>query len=123
MQRPGRDKTLREVIENTEDELSKNLTFTLEKDGKTLMLVHDKQKIALPASKLWREKIYKEAATGIPFVSDGKTSVRCVHFFRMEEEANQELNEKAKNIEPAKVPLPGSKTSMVPGVLVEIEKF
>ena len=63
-----------------EDEFSKNLDFSLEHVGKVIWIVCGKQRVALPENIKWKGEIFKEPSTGIPFVSDGKVSKRCVDF-------------------------------------------
>ena len=66
--------------------MSKNLDFTLEKRGKNFILKCGKNEVALDPTKAWKQQIFKEPS-GIPFVSDGKVSERCVNIFQKHEEA------------------------------------
>ncbi|CAK9078259.1 unnamed protein product [Durusdinium trenchii] len=84
--RPGSNKSLQEVIADVEADMSKNLDFTLEKRGKNFILKCGKNEVALDPTKAWKQQIFKEPS-GIPFVSDGKVSERCVNIFQKHEEA------------------------------------
>lgn len=109
--RPGAGKTLVQVIQDVEDEMSKNLTFTLEKDkasGKVVALICGKTKVQLPPGT-WKNQIYKESS-GVPFVSTGKVSTRCIALFR-EKSLKDEAEKKAAAVEPLNVPLPGNSSA------------
>lgn len=119
--RPGSGKSIQEVIQSVEDEMSKNLTFTLEKapTGKVVALVCGKTRILLPKGD-WKNQIYKDQQ-GIPFVSTGKQSFRCIHLFREHEESNKEKEGSVKKnssgsvkMEPLGVPLPGNSVGATP---------
>lgn len=115
--RPGSNKSLQEVIADVEADMSKNLDFTLEKRGKNFILKCGKNEVALDPTKAWKQQIFKEPS-GIPFVSDGKVSERCVNIFQKHEEAEaaaevegKPKDEKASSsskVEVASVPLPGA---------------
>lgn len=112
--RPGHGKTLHKVCSEVEDEFSKNLEFKVEKVGKIYWLHCGKKKVQLP-DKPWKCEIFTEPTTNIPFISDGKTSTRCLHFFHEEEpkratpgnpsQAEPEVPKKV--LKPLPVPLPG----------------
>ena len=78
--KPGAGKTLQEVIQDVEDLMSKNLEFTVEKEGKSLYLVCGEKKVAL-TDKNWKQQVFKESATGIPYLTTGKATMRCIRFF------------------------------------------
>jgi len=111
LKRPGHNKTLPEIIHAVEIELSRNLEFSIERVGKQQFLVCGKKKVSLP-NKPWKDEIYKDPKTGVPFVSDGKSSVHCVVFFQSAE-ANSEAAapaSKPAKIKAMPVPLPGENT-------------
>lgn len=114
--RPGAGKTLAEVMQAVEDDMSKNLEFKIEKSGKILWLHCGKRKVQLP-DKGWKLQIFKEPS-GIPFLSTGKLSQRCVHEV-------QDTPAKAKvSVEVSEVPLPGGATTpstAIPGTSVAPE--
>ena len=111
LKRPGHNKTLQEIIHSVETELSKNLEFSIERAGKRAFLVCGKKKVSLP-NKPWKDQIFKDPKTGVPFVSDGKSSVHCVVFFQSAEAnaadaAAPAASSKPAQIKPMPVPLPG----------------
>ena len=116
-----------------EAEFSKNLEFKIFKEGKNTMLECGGKKVALPptGSKDWKTEIFKEPKSGIPFVSNGKNSKRCIEFFQEKEDddadtSTEEKEQKgkgkgsdekkpkvaeageAKKLAAMKVPLPGA---------------
>ena len=90
--------------------MSKNLEFKLERNGQRMVLVCGKNKVELPQQS-WKYQIFKEPTTQIPFVSTGKSSVRCICFFRDEnEDGNKDDSNrvKGKTVQTVPVPLPGA---------------
>ena len=105
--KPCQGKSLEKIIDEVEDEFSRNLEFNIEKAGKLTQLSCGKKKVTLP-EKSWKLQIFKEPETGIPFISDGRTSKRCLDFFKDEHEAHAKSAEEQKQVlRPLGVPLPG----------------
>lgn len=115
--RPGKGKSITELIAGVEVELSKNLEFRFEKApgiSKGYYLACGKDRVLLPAKNAWKTEIYKEPSTGIPFISDGRVSVRCVEFFQ-QSDIKSEKNEKTeKNDEKKTSGAPSSESSKKP---------
>lgn len=112
---PGKGKPLKVVAQEVEEELSKNLEFSVQKVGKTCWLHCRKEKVALPSDKSWKLKVFKESKTEIPYVTAGKHSVRCVKFFQEKEGEDLEMcsdvgRDGSNSIRAAGAPLPGSGT-------------
>lgn len=109
--KPGSGKTLRAVVQDVEDEMSKNLEFSINKDGKTLyLLCGGKKRVKLEDPKL-KPQIFRETNTGIPYMTNGKTQTRCVRFFQMADdvESTENKNEMGDNkVHPAPAGLPGA---------------
>ena len=103
--RPGAGKCLQQVMQDVEDEMSKNLAFKIEKSGKCIWLHCGKRKVQLKEG--WKLQIFKEPS-GIPFLSTGKVSKGCVRFF--DDEKEEEARTKDASVEVAAVPLPGAPT-------------
>ena len=104
--KPCHGKSLEKIIDEVDDEFSRNLEFSIEKAGKVTHLFCGKKKITLP-EKAWKLQIFKEPETGIPFIPDGHVSKRCLHFFKDEDEEHPKTVEEKKVLQPLGVPLPG----------------
>ena len=121
--RPGAGKKLKEVVQDVEDEMSRNLDFKLDKVNKNLFLVCGDQRTKLPdIDNGWKHQIFKEQVTGIPYISTGKTATRCIRFFQEDAEVPTEKKTAAPNASKLEVTqggLPGSgkapPSSTVPG--------
>ena len=107
--RPGAGKTLQRVMQDVEDDMSKNLEFKIEKSGKIMWLHCGKKKVQLKETG-WKQQIFKEPS-GIPFLSTGKVSKRCVRFFDEDDVGKGVVTKDSKDsLELSAVPLPGAST-------------
>lgn len=112
--KPGKGKPLKVLVQEVEEEFSKNLEFSVQKVGKTLWLHCRKDKVELPSDRAWKTKVFKEPKTEIPYVTDGQVSIRCLKFFQDVEGEDVEIRsegDKSSSVNPAMVPLPGAKTT------------
>lgn len=113
--RPGAGMTVLDMIRKVEAEMSRHLEFQIEKgQSGQMILTCGKSKVTLPKNS-WKNQIYKEQS-GIPFISDGKKSVRCIDFFQDdtdEKETPDKPTAKKPKTEfaPLNVPLPGTPAS------------
>ena len=107
--RPGKGKALHDVIREVEQEQSKNLQFRVEKKGGSMWLHCGKESMELPQEKPpWKPEVFLEPTTQIPFLSNGKTSVRCICFFQESEGPIVSNQETQAGPDILTVPLPGS---------------
>ena len=88
--------------------MSKNVPFAITETNGQKILTSGEASRALPSKQAWHMKIYRDFE-GVPFVSDGKTSVRCIRFFQTAGNSSAE----------AAVPPPPPRarpTTMLPGM-------
>lgn len=113
--RPGKGKSVHDVIREVEQEQSKNLQFRVEKKQGSIMWLHcGKESRELPQEKPpWKTEVFLEPTTQIPFLSNGKKSVRCICFFQESEGPIVSNQETGPDI--LTVPLPGKKHKKGPG--------
>ena len=104
--RPGNGKTVRAVIQDVEDEMSKNLEFSVKKEGNVMYLYcGGKKRVKLEDAKL-KPQIFRERNTGIPFMTNGRVQTRCVRFFQVPDDVEStdcktgDSGTKNQNLEP-----------------------